>query len=471
MKKEHRAIIIEEAAEKARKHLLQHMREWQEDICFALWTPSTGEVVEGAIIDEIILPENGERHLHGGASAESSYITRATRAAMVKGKGLAMMHSHPSPGWQDMSNTDAKTEGSKVAKVAGNTGLPLLGMTIGTDGYWSARFWKKTGNRKQHKAKWCKAVQITGQSHGQLLFDPAQSPAPQRREELKRTYDTWGEEAQGNLARMRIGIVGLGSVGCIIAECMARMGIQEITLIDHDTIETHNLDRLLYGSKKNIGKKKVQVAKRRARQACTAKNPKIRAIETAIQEEGAYKAAIDCNMIFACVDRPIPRDVLNHIAIAHGIPLFECGISAHPSATTGELRAAKWSAQLVAPNRQCLMCTEQYTSGMLATEADGSLEETSYMAALPIGNTTRNENVFPFSLAAAAMQANMMIRYFAAPSWWREAARQEHQLSTATTSKESRKCHPNCALRNKWATGDKTKSSWVNKNKERTHGQ
>lgn len=187
----------------------------------------------------------------------------------------------------------------------------------------------------------------------------------------------------------------------------------------------------------------------------------------AVQEEKAYKAVIDCNAIFACVDRPIPRDVLNHIAMAHAIPLFECGISAHPSETNGELRAAKWSTQLVAPNRQCLMCTEQYTSGMLATEMDGSLEEPSYIAALPIGNTTRNENVFPFSLAAAAMQANMMIRYFAAPPWWREAARQEHQLSTATTSKENKPCHPNCEFRTKQATGDKTEPRWIRKAPEK----
>lgn len=258
MKKEHRVVIIEDAEAKARNHLLQHMANWQEDICFALWVPSTGETVEGAIIDDIILPKEGERHLHGGASAESSYITRTIRAAMAKNKGIAMMHSHLSGGWQDMSTTDAKTEGRKVAKMAGNTNLPLLGMTIGKDGYWSARFWKKEGNRKHHAAKWCKVVQTTGQSHGQMHFNPAQSPAPQRREELKRTYDTWGWDAQNKLARLRVGIVGLGSVGCIIAECMARIGIQEITLIDHDTVETHNLDRLLYGSKKISEKRRCR---------------------------------------------------------------------------------------------------------------------------------------------------------------------------------------------------------------------
>ena len=62
--------LTSEANSVSRGHLLQHSgrRELQEDLCFALWRPSTGTQRRTALIDDIILPEPGERMLHGNAS-------------------------------------------------------------------------------------------------------------------------------------------------------------------------------------------------------------------------------------------------------------------------------------------------------------------------------------------------------------------------------------------------------------------
>ena len=128
-------------------HLLQHFRNGsiQEDLCFALWLPSTGSTRQTAIIDQVIRPARAERLLHGGASFTPDFLARAVQVAISEGKGLAFMHSHPSDGWQDMSQADIVAESEDIAYPASATGLPLVGLTVGTDGYWSARFWHKHG--------------------------------------------------------------------------------------------------------------------------------------------------------------------------------------------------------------------------------------------------------------------------------------------------------------------------------------
>ena len=138
-------VFTSEADSTSSEHLLQHYRhnKQQEDLCFALWRPSTGRLRRVALIDEIILPKKGERALHGNASFEPDYLARAVKIACKKNAGLAFMHSHPFPGWQGMSGPDIEAEQDVLAYPAGATGLPLVGLTIGTDGYWSARFWEK----------------------------------------------------------------------------------------------------------------------------------------------------------------------------------------------------------------------------------------------------------------------------------------------------------------------------------------
>ena len=49
----------------------------------------------------------------------------------------------------------------------------------------------------------------------------------------------WGPEAQARLARAHVLLLGLGGVGSYAAECLARSGVGELTLVDSDTIAPH----------------------------------------------------------------------------------------------------------------------------------------------------------------------------------------------------------------------------------------
>ena len=449
-----RVTLTADANNISATHLLQHYSRntWQEDLCFAVWRPSSGLQRRTALIDDVILPQEGDSLLHNNASIQPQYLARAIRTALDRKAGLAFMHSHPSPGWQGMSSMDIEAERDALAYPAMATGLPLVGLTIGTDGYWSARFWERQGTRMHHN--WCDRVAVVGPARYDLYFNDKIARVPLRREILRRTFDTWGPAMQNTVSRLRIGIVGLGSVGSAVAETITRIGVGQVTLIDPDTIEEHNLDRLLYGTVQDIGKLKVDIAADSMRRHATADQVHITTLPTSLQDRTAYEAALDCDVIFSCVDRPVPRDILNHIAFAHLIPVIDGGIAVRTDSRDNSLFSAHWRAHIVTPYHQCLRCNGQYDSSMVVTELDGSLDDPSYVDNLPSDDRPMNQNVFPFSHSVAAMETNLLLRYLIAPGWWPRIQQQEYQFMTGEMTTHGGQCHSTCSFRQRRAQGD-----------------
>ena len=455
----HEVALTEQVNEQALRHLLQHYQaqEDQEDLCFATWRPSTGQTKQTALLDDVILPNDGERQLHGNASFEPNYLARAIQIARKRGAGLAFMHSHPAPGFQSLSRTDAATEGRIIERRARATRFPLVGLTVGADEYWSARVWQRDGSRAS--PQWCDQVRVIGPHRYAAFFNDRLVPVPKRQSTLRRTYDTLGTDVQQNLARMRIGVVGLGSVGSIVSEALGRIGVSRITLIDHDIVEPHNLDRMLFATAADADTPKVSLAERALRRHATAAELDIKALAASIQDADAYRAALDCDVLFSCVDRPTARDVMNHIAYAHLIPVIDGGISVWSPG--GRFRRAHWRAHLVAPGRECMRCNEQYSTAEVVIERDGSLDDPSYDASLPVEDRQRNENVFSFSLSLASMEVNRLLHYVLRSPSFGKIYQQDYQFNIGEIETRRETCHPNCRFPGHVGQGDSIRPPYV----------
>ena len=447
----HEVALTAEANSAACRHLLQHYKsgELQEDLCFGLWTPSSGSERETAIVTEVLLPQHGERSLHGNASFSGRYLARATREAARNGRGLTFMHSHPSAGWQCMSVADVHAERDRVADTARATNRPLIGMTVGTDGCWSARVWNDEKGEKTRT--WSKKVRVVEKSRLVIWQRP---PTDRRaRKKQRRTVESWGEHKQTIIEGIRVGVVGLGSVGSIVSEGLARVGVRELVLIDHDVVEEHNLDRLLNAGARDIGRAKTDVAEAAARRGSSADAIEILNIRRKVQHEAAYAAARDCDIIICCVDSPVARDVVNRIAFRDAIPVVDGGVEIRKAPSTGNMNAARWKAHVVNPYNECLRCKGQYSSSDVMLELDGSWENPSYIRGTGTGGS-RGENVFNMSLSAASEMLNMTIRMVVADEWWPALDGIERNLVTGRTKVRGGRCFDGCTIRRETWTGD-----------------
>ena len=138
-----------------------------------------------AILGEVILPEDGDRDLHGNVTVHGGYLNRVLDRALKAQAGVAVLHSHPGCGWQAMSPMDDDTERTIIAPFIRETGLPLLGLTMGSDGVWSARFWQESGRGRIAPAR-CTDVRRVGPRHTGADWPPDAYPIYARRPSLVR---------------------------------------------------------------------------------------------------------------------------------------------------------------------------------------------------------------------------------------------------------------------------------------------
>ena len=141
-----------------------------------------------------------------------------------------------------------------------------------------------------------------------------------------------GEQGQERLASAHAAVIGLGALGCAVADHLARAGVGTLTLIDRDLVEHTNLQRQCLYTEQDAAEAlpKAEAARRRL----AAVNSEI-TLHTHIAD---FTAANADALLAAAGGKPAilldgtdnfeTRYLLNDIAVRDGIPLIYGGVVA-----------------------------------------------------------------------------------------------------------------------------------------------
>lgn len=432
-----------------RDHLIRDDR--QEDVLIATYVLSSGLERTTALIRSVILPREGDRLVHGNASFTSAYVLRAASEARAAGHGLVLLHSHPgAEGWQQLSGMDRETESEyeRVARTA--TKMPLLGMTLGGhDTAWSARFWFDRAS-----PTWAESVRSVAPTLSVTWNDELRA-VPRVTASQERTVSSWGERAQGSISRLRVLVVGCGSVGLDVALRLAATGLVTVGVMDFDAVETRNLDRMIGATRLDaaLGRSKVDVAARLMKSAATAASINVQRHEVSVADPEGVSIALDYDVIFSCVDRPWPRAVLNGIAFADLIPVIDGGI-ALDTFDDGRMRNGIWRTHTLVPGRPCMACIGQLVAGDVSLDRLGLLDDPEYIKGANREEPSR-QNVAALSASVSSAMLAHFVSLTAHPGRRGVPAPLRYILSTHLLEHSSATSGPYCPYENATTSGDR----------------
>lgn len=232
-------------------------------------------------------------------------------------------------------------------------------------------------------------------------YYPSPPRASQTDPALDRQIRMFGAAGQATLAKSKVAVIGLGGVGSLVSEYLARLGVGELLLIDPDHIENTNLARVVGATPGDVeaGLLKTQIAVRHAREA--APNMVLTAIAGDVARRSVAMKLRSCDYIFLAADSMRARLVVNAIAHQYLVPVVQLGAKVR-SDQAGGLDDVMSAVRQVRPGQGCLWCNGFIDTAQLAIEAKSDQERKDQA----YGTGEPNPSVITLNAVAAAHAVN-----------------------------------------------------------------
>lgn len=216
-----------------------------------------------------------------------------------------------------------------------------------------------------------------------------------------RQVKMFGKKGQSELANCRVAILGLGGIGSLVAEYLARLGVGQFVLVDDDLVEGSNLSRIVGASVSDVRGKntKVSVARRMILEANSCAQVRLFVDDAA--KESVTKELKTCDYVFLAADSMRARLVFNALVHQYIIPGVQLG-SKIRSDEKGTLIDVMSANRPVRPGHGCLWCNHLIDANALAKEAKTDDERKSQA----YGVEEANPSVISLNAVSAAHAVN-----------------------------------------------------------------
>lgn len=328
-----------------------------------------------------------------GAQVAPEFLMPAVKRCRLSGEALVLAHTHPFSVTPSFSGIDDGGEDSLIPKVSARAPLaPHGALVLGQEGA-AVRVWPAGADRP---------VAATVQVVGAVDMTPSRSSPHYARQEL-----ALGPGTAGALEQLHVGVVGTGGLGWEMATLLWSLGVGRLTLVDPDTVESHNRARLRGSVPGDDGRPKAEALAELLHR--TRRTDSVSALHAPVEHPDVQRILGSTDLLMSGTDTLSSRLVLDRLSRRCLIPLVDAGINIQLAASAivrvGGRVSVSW------PDGSCLSCMHVLTPDAIAAESD------------PLGYRGRGRNeeasVIAFNAVLAGLAVaealDLLLRYRRSP--------------------------------------------------------
>lgn len=289
----------------------------------------------------------------------AQWVSAATSHAIEAHSGLLFIHSHPDPRYPiGLSHSDRSSFLSLARTLSPMLDGPFAAAVVHPSG-WTSVVWSDNSI--------VGVDNIVAISRTMRILDPIQEIDDSSLD--CRQYDALGV-VHHRLRRLSVAVVGCGGLGSPIAEQLVRMGIAELTLVDHDVLDTESNLRRNFGSKAAdlrapIPPPKVDVLARHLESL--ELGVQIHPINGDVRTEKVFRILLNSDLVINATDTHGSRAIVNELASTYMLPVIDVGVRVG-SKTNGSLCGLLAEARILTPTTPCLWCRGTISSDVIRVE-------------------------------------------------------------------------------------------------------
>lgn len=297
-------------------------------------------------------------------SSSSTHVTWSTQGFM-RLLGLAqhrnlipgLVHTHPGAN-AFFSDQDDRNE-AELARTTFNKGAQgLASMVFGQHDAIAGRLWTSANASTQ-----ASSISIVGSQIKIWREDAGQEDTAF----LARQAALFGKEFNPIVRALRVGVIGCGGTGSAVVSLLTRLGVGHLALMDKDTIDTTNLNRVHGSRAADVPSKlpKVDILAREIEAFGLGNRVVTR--RAWVGDPSLRDVLRSCDVLFGCTDDNQGRLTLNRLAHFYGIPLIDVGLRMR-SAKSGVEYDMTGRVTTIRPGNPCLMCLGVVSAQRAAAE-------------------------------------------------------------------------------------------------------
>lgn len=273
-----------------------------------------GPTNERLIVNKVInVPdEMCAKRTHKFISWSGQYIEDAIDQAEQHADAILLIHSHPG-GMLAFSTVDDESDASTIPSLF--SAIEVDGFHHGSaimtpDGSMKVRLYRSSGEVKSIN-------RITRVGHDVIDITKPLS-----------TYVMpFGSKMTKSFAHQTACVIGVSGTGSLVAELLARKGIGHLILVDFDTMESKNLNRIVNSTTRDAVQKRAKVDMMAAAIKRYSPNTEVTIVNTSIEEREAIIVASAADILFSCVDSMVGRSIAEMVCQCSVIPMIDLGVT------------------------------------------------------------------------------------------------------------------------------------------------